>query len=282
VIVAFANQKGGVGKTTTTINLGAYLAARGRRVLIIDLDPQGNTTSGLGRRAPDGRTMYEVLLGTVRAEDAIIPGGAPDLWLLPASPALAGADVELVPLPEREFYLRRALDPTPQSPPRRGEGESDRANSSDAGSALRTPHSALGFDYILIDCPPSLGLLTINALTAADEVIVPVQCEYLALEGLGHLARTLELVRRQLNPRLRLRGLLMTMYDARTNLAAQVVEEVRRHFPQTFQTVIPRSVRLSEAPSHGHSILAYAPSSSGARAYSDLATEFLAQEATRV
>jgi chromosome partitioning protein len=139
-----------------------------------------------------------------------------------------------------------------------------------------------GFHYILIDCPPSLGLLTINALTAADEVIVPVQCEYLALEGLGHLARTLELVRRQLNPRLRLRGLLMTMYDARTNLAAQVVDEVRRHFPQTFQTVIPRSVRLSEAPSHGRSILAYDPSSRGARAYSDLATEFLAQEATRV
>jgi chromosome partitioning protein len=269
MIIAFANQKGGVGKTTTTINLGAYLAARGHRVLIIDLDPQANTTSGLGRRAPDGRTTYEVLLGAVRAEDAIIPGGAPDLWLIPAGPALAGADVELVPLPHREFFLRRALQGQDTAPdvPR---------------STLRVPHTEERFAYVLIDCPPSLGLLTINALTAADEVIVPVQCEYLALEGLGHLARTLELVRRQLNPRLRLRGLLLTMYDARTNLAAQVVEEVRRHFPQTFQTVIPRSVRLSEAPSHGRSILAYDPSSRGARAYSELATEFLAQEAARV
>jgi len=327
-IIAFANQKGGVGKTTTTINLGAYLAARGRRVLIVDLDAQANTTSGLGRRAPAGRTSYEVLLGTLSAESAVIPAGAPDLWLIPASPDLAGADVELVPQPEREFFLRRALrgDPTPRPPSLRGKGVSFVQNPGllpDLGSARSSegmrlemtatepepshdpdspfPRRALrgvrrgdpadleggwgvrsAYDYILVDCPPSLGLLTVNALTAADEVIVPVQCEYLALEGLGHLARTLELVRRQLNPGLRLRGLVMTMYDARTNLAGQVVEEVRRHFPQTFRTVIPRSVRLSEAPSHGRSILAYDPSSRGARAYGDLATEILEQETATV
>jgi chromosome partitioning protein len=251
-IIAFANQKGGVGKTTTTINLGACLAARGKQVLIIDLDAQANATSGLGRRGAEGRTSYEVLLGELPAAAAIIPAGAPDLWIIPSSPGLSGADIELVPLERREFFLRRALR------------ESETAVS--------------GHDYVLIDCPPSLGLLTINALTAADEVIVPVQCEYLALEGLGQLARTLELVRRQLNPSLRLRGLVMTMFDARTNLAAQVVEEVRTHFPQTFRTVIPRSVRLSEAPSHGQSILAYDPSSRGARAYGDLADEVIGEE----
>lgn len=256
-VIAFANQKGGVGKTTTAINLGACLAARGRRVLIVDVDAQANATSGLGCRAPEGRTSYDVLLGALPAAAAVIPAGAPGLWLIPSSPTLAGADVELVPLAGREFFLRRALN----------EGE----------EALRTR-----YDYVLVDCPPSLGLLTINALTAADEVIVPVQCEYLALEGLGQLARTLELVRRQLNPGLRLRGLVMTMYDARTNLAGEVVEEVRRHFPQTFRTVIPRSVRLSEAPSHGRSILAYDPSSRGARAYGALADELLERETASV
>ena len=185
-VIAFANQKGGVGKTTTAINLGACLAARGRRVLIVDVDAQANATSGLGCRAPEGRTSYDVLLGALPAAAAVIPAGAPGLWLIPSSPTLAGADVELVPLAGREFFLRRALN----------EGE----------EALRTR-----YDYVLVDCPPSLGLLTINALTAADEVIVPVQCEYLALEGLGQLARTLELVRRQLNPGLRLRGLVMKM-----------------------------------------------------------------------
>jgi chromosome partitioning protein len=256
-IIALANQKGGVGKTTTAVNLGAGLAARGRRVLIVDLDAQANATSALGVRAPAERTSYEVLLGLIPAADAVVPAGADGLWLLPSSPALAGADVELVPLEGRELFLRRWL---------------------------RDPEGGIGrrFDFVLIDCPPSLGLLTINALCAADEVIVPVQCEYLALEGLGQLARTLERVRRQLNPALRLRGLVMTMFDARTKLAADVVREVRGHFPQTFQTVIPRSVRLSEAPSHGRTILAYDPSSRGARAYRDLAAELIEHESEAV
>ena len=256
-IIALANQKGGVGKTTTAINLGAALAAHGRRVLIVDLDAQANATSGLGQRAREGRTSYDVLLGAVPAASAVIPAGAPSLWLVPATPTLAGAEVELVLAEGREFLLRRALR--------------------EGADAIRAT-----YDYVLIDCPPSLGLLTVNALAAADDVIVPVQCEYLALEGLGQLARTLELVRRQLNPALRLRGLVMTMFDARTNLAAEVVEEVRRHFPQTFRTVIPRTVRLSEAPSHGRSILAYDPSSRGARAYTDLAGELLERETASV
>ncbi len=252
-VIAFANQKGGVGKTTTAINLGAALAARGRRVLLLDLDAQANATSGLGLRAPEGRGSYDVLMGDLPAAQAVLPAGVEHLWLIPSSPALSGADVELVPRERREYFLHRAL--------REG---------------AQPLHTA--YDFLLIDCPPSLGLLTLNALTAADEVIIPVQCEYLALEGLGQLARTLELVRRQLNPALRLRGLVMTMYDARTNLAAQVVEEVRRHFPQTFHTVIPRSVRLSEAPSHGLTIFAYDGGSRGAQAYLALADELLARQ----
>lgn len=248
VIIALANQKGGVGKTTTAINLGAYLGEMGRRVLLVDLDPQANATAGLGRRAPPGRSCYEVLITELPVEDAVLDTVQHGLWLLPSSPHLAGAEVELVVTMAREFRLKRVLSGAVQD-----------------------------YDFVLIDCPPSLGLLTVNALTAADEVIVPVQCEYLALEGLGQLMTTLDLVRRNLNPDLCLRGLALTMFDSRTNLSAQVAAEVRRHFPNTFRAVIPRSVRLSEAPSHGLPITSYDPSSRGAQAYRELAEEVLAQ-----
>ena len=244
--IALTNQKGGVGKTTTAINLGAGLAARGLRILLLDLDPQANATSGLGQRAGPEGGVYASLIGGRPLADVIVPTGVERLSLAPASTELAGAEVELTALLGREFRLKRTL-------------------------AACTK----GYDFLLIDCPPSLGLLTINALAAADEMIIPVQCEYLALEGLGHLMRTLDLVKQNVNPDLRLRGLVLTMYDARTNLAQQVAQEVRRHFPQTFRTVIPRNVRLSEAPSHGLSILQYDPLSPGGRAYSALTDELL-------
>ena len=244
-VIALANQKGGVGKTTTAINLGASLVGNRRRVLIFDFDPQANSSTGLGVRS-EGPTTYDVIIEGVPAADVIVPTAIDGLMLAPSSPALAGAEVELVPVMAREYRLKRAL-----------EGVRDQ------------------YDYVLIDCPPSLGLLTVNALTAADEVIVPVQCEYLALEGLSQLTATLELVRRNLNSSLRLRGLLLTMFDGRTNLSQQVADEVRAHFKNTFRTIIPRSVRLSEAPSHGQSIFQYDPSSRANRAYDDLAKELL-------
>jgi chromosome partitioning protein len=251
-VIALANQKGGVGKTTTAINLGASLAKQHKSVLIFDFDPQANSSAGLGVRT-DGANTYDVVVNDVPAREIIVETGTDGLALAPATPALAGAEVELVPMMAREFRLKRALDPLRGS-----------------------------FDYILIDCPPSLGLLTVNALAAADEVIVPVQCEYLALEGLSQLTSTLELVRRNLNSQLKLRGLLLTMFDGRTNLSQQVADEVRKHFANTFRTVIPRSVRLSEAPSHGLPITKYDPSSRASKAYDELAEELTAGMRTEV
>lgn len=252
-IYAFANQKGGVGKTTTAVNLGAYLVDAGRRVLLIDADAQANATSSLGiDPAAQTVSLYDALIRRRPLGEAIIPTAQAGLYLVPSAAALAGAEVEMVPLLAREYLLRRALETLNDT-----------------------------YDHILIDCPPSLGLLTINALVAAtDGVIVPIQCEYLALEGLGRLWQTIQLVRESLNPQLYISGMVLTMFDARTNLSEQVVREVRTHFPQqTFRTVIPRSVRLSEAPSYGQTILAYAPDSAGAVAYRALAAELLAREA---
>jgi chromosome partitioning protein len=247
-IYALVNQKGGVGKTTTAINLGAYLAHLGQRVLIVDLDPQANATSCLGvdKNAITSGT-YEALSGG-NAASAILMNERLKLALLPSSPAMAGAEVELVDEEDREQRLKRAIQPL-----------------------------ANRYDYILIDCPPSLGLLTLNGLVAAkDGVLVPVQCEYLALEGLGLLTQTIQRVRQSLFQGLKVRGVILTMFDPRTKLSSDVVTEVHRHFPsQVFKSIVPRSVRLAEAPSYGLPILAYAPSSNGAEAYEGLARELL-------
>jgi len=257
IIYALANQKGGVGKTTTAVNLGACLAEWGQRVLLVDIDPQANAASFLGI---DKRTVplstYDLLVRQVPLSRVVKPTRRVRLNMVPSSPSLAGATVEMVGLPQREYRLRQMLA---ELSPSEGKRLDER------------------YDYVLIDCPPSLGILTVNGLTAAtDGVIIPVQCEYLALEGLSQLARTIELVHRALNPKLNLRGLVMTMYDARTTLSRQVVEEVQRHFPKrVFDTIIPRSVRLSEAPSYGEPIISYAPRSAGALAYAALTRELL-------
>ena len=255
-IYTLVNQKGGVGKTTTAINLGAYLAQLGQRVLIVDLDPQANATSCLGvdKRAVQGST-YEALLNGDIPASSILFNDRLKLALLPSSPSLAGAEIELVDESHREFRLKSALESL--------DGK---------------------YDYILIDCPPSLGLLTVNGLVAAREgVLVPVQCEYLALEGLGQLTQTIERVQSALFPSLRVRGVILTMFDPRTNLSSDVVREVNNHFPgQVFKSIVPRSIRLAEAPSYGLPITAYAPSSVGAKAYEAIAKELLNSDGLQI
>jgi chromosome partitioning protein len=252
-VIAIANQKGGVGKTTTAVNLGAALAELGFRVLVVDLDPQGNATTGLGLNPRDvSGSIYEVILSDTPVEDCIEPTSIKNLFVIPATIDLAGAEIELVPQMSRELKLKKALD------------------------SIRDQ-----YDLMLIDCPPSLGLLTVNGLAAADDVIVPIQCEYYALEGLGQLLRNVALVQADLNPQLDVRGIILTMYDARTKLADQVVNEVRQYFgAKVYSTVVPRTVRLSEAPSFGQPIVVFDSTSRGATAYRDLAKE-VSRGATR-
>ena len=247
-IVAIANQKGGVGKTTTSVNLTAALAGLGKKVLLVDFDPQGNSTSGMGVSKRSHPTAHDVVLGDAAARDAVIR--LPYGWLLPANTDLSGAEVELTNLPRREYRLREALE------------------------EIRDD-----YDYIFIDCPPSLGLLTLNAFTAADSLLVPLQCEYYAMEGLADLTTSVKLANKRLNKNLYIEGILLTMYDARLNFSAQVAEELRNYFgDRVYDAVIPRNVRLAEAPSHGLPVTAYDPASKGSRAYKAAAAEFLRRQ----
>ena len=245
-ILAITNQKGGVGKTTTSVNLSACLAQVGKRTLLVDIDPQGNATSGIGIDKSDvDQCVYDVLVEDVEANHVIKETKIENLHVIPASIQLAGAEIELVPTISREVRLKRALDEIVDQ-----------------------------YDYIIIDCPPSLGLLTLNALTAADAVLIPVQCEYYALEGLSQLLSTVRIVQKHLNHDLKIEGVLLTMFDARTNLGIQVIDEVKKYFQdKVYRTIIPRNVRLSEAPSHGEPIIIYDPKSKGAEVYLELAKE---------
>lgn len=249
-VIAIANQKGGVGKTTTTINLSAALAQKGKKILVIDCDPQGNTTSGFGiEKNTLKNTIYELLLGECSIKDAIIPEVITNLSVLPAHVHLAGAEIEMIDEYRKEYRLKQELDWVRDE-----------------------------YDYLIIDCPPSLSILTVNAMTAADSIIVPIQCEYYALEGLSQLIHTINLVRERLNRKLNIDGVVFTMYDSRTNLSSQVVENVKANIKQkVYNTLIPRNVRLAEAPSYGEPICKYDPRSVGAEKYAELAEEVIEQ-----
>ncbi|MDR1263364.1 MAG: ParA family protein [Oscillospiraceae bacterium] len=254
-IIAVMNQKGGVGKTTTVVNLAACVAAQGKRVLVVDMDPQANTTSGLGQSADVGRSMYDTLISHVPISDILLSTPVDTLKLAPADIRLAAAEVELLSINRRESVLKETLNAIIRP-------------------SVGTPDNP--FDYVMIDCPPSLGQLTINALTAADSVLIPIQCEYYALEGVGQLMRTIQMVKRGPNPSLDVEGVVLTMLDGRTNLGLQVVQEVKKHFKtQVYASVIPRNIRLGEAPSHGLPVHLYDPRSIGASAYQELAKEFI-------
>lgn len=249
-IISIINQKGGVGKTTTAVNLSAYLADKGKKTLLIDEDSQGNSTSGLSRSVTFEKSLYDVLLSDTSPEEAVVKTAIRKLHLLPASIDLAGAEIEIAPLAERESLLKRKIEPLREQ-----------------------------YDYIIIDCPPSLGLMTLNALVASDSIIIPIQAEFYALEGLSQLVKTVQVVSRRMNPRLHILGILLTMFDGRTNLSLQVAEEVKKYFgSKVFRTVIPRTVKLSEAPSFGEPVLTYAPKSKGAEAYKKLSREVLKRE----